>query len=352
MKLNKCFYFFIVVTCLQTIFPVGYVRAQSEQLVKHDSTYYTDYPNMVTTRLYISQKYTAFTLKAPEGVRDLSYRPNTTLNLGIGVTYHVFSLNLAYGVGFLNKDDEKGDTKYLDLQGHLYPEKWSIDWYGQFYKGYYLFPKSLLSDSVNGEFYKRPDMRIHLFGIAVYRVFNSERFSYRAAIIQNEWQKKSAGTFLFGGDINYGDVTADSALVPVNLEKNYPQAGIKYIRFFSCGPGGGYAYTLVIKRHFFMTGGLSVNLNFCFSTERTILHNNHDKAYLTPTSNFRVAAGYNSNTWNVSANWVGNRLPLGGTNASNKYFLQTGNYRIILAKKIMPGPRLRKRMAYVDKIMN
>ena len=100
-----------------------------------------------------------------------------------------------------------------------------------------------------------------------------------------------------------------------------------------------------------MTAGLSINMNFGFSTERTVLHNNHDKAYLTPTSNFRVAVGYNSNTWNVSANWVGNKLPLGGTNATNKYFLQTGNYRIILAKKIMPGPRLKKRMDHVDKVM-
>jgi hypothetical protein len=31
------------------------------------------------------------------------------------------------------------------------------------------------------------------FGISAYQVPNKERFSYRAALLQSEWQKKSAG---------------------------------------------------------------------------------------------------------------------------------------------------------------
>jgi hypothetical protein len=51
-------------------------------------------------------------------------------------------LNLAYGFGFLNRGEEqKGKTKYWENQGHMYGRKWGYDFYAQFYKGYYLYPK-------------------------------------------------------------------------------------------------------------------------------------------------------------------------------------------------------------------
>jgi Domain of unknown function (DUF4421) len=346
MQQGKYVFLFLMTTLAQTFFCRECIWAQAPKFSKHDSLYYDNYPNLVTARFYVSQKYTTFTLKGAEEKSDIRYRPNTTLNLGIGATYHILSLNLAYGFGFMNQTEEKGETKYLDLQGHLYPEKWMIDWYGQFYKGYYLYPKGMATEKP-GSYYLRPDLKVNLFGIAAYRVFNNERFSYRAAILQNEWQKKSAGSFLLGGDINYGIIKADSSFVPLNIEKGYPQAGINQVNFFSVGPGVGYAYTLVVLRHFFMMGSLNFNLDFSYSTEKGSFVNN-DKFYVTPTTVFRVAAGYNSSTWNLSANWIGNKLPVTGAPSSNKYLMQTGNYRLILAKKIMPGKRMAKRLGLID----
>ncbi len=35
-------------------------------------------------------------------------------------------------------------------------------------------------------------------------------------------------------------------------------------------------------------------------------------------------------------------LPVGGSTVANNYLLQTGNYRLIFAKKITPGPKVNK----------
>jgi len=314
----------------------------------NDTNYYKTYPGSITARFYFSQKYTAFTLQDKEA-SNLQYLPNTTLNMGVGATYHNFSLNLAYGFGFLNRDKEKGDTKYLDLQGHFYKPRWVIDFDGQLYKGYHLKQKGIAVDNPDA-FYYRNDTRVNLFGLSTYRVFNSNRFSYRAAIIQNEWQKKSAGTFLAGAEAYYGIMNADSSWVPATLANEYAKRDITTINYFSIGPGIGYAYTAVAFQHLFLTGSLTGNLNVSYTTEKSINNKKQNNFSLNPVARFRVAAGYNSNTWNVSVNWVADRLPFKGYAGGGDYLLQTGNYRFIIAKRLMPGPKLKKHLRLADKV--
>ncbi|MBS1730011.1 MAG: DUF4421 family protein [Bacteroidetes bacterium] len=112
--------------------------------------------------MFTSQKYTDFTLK-DKATRSIHYYPNTTFNLGVGVTYNNFSLNLAYGFGFLNRDPEKGKTKYLDLQSHIYWRKWITDFDGQLYKGYH-HSKGLATKA--GKYYYRDDLKVALFDIS------------------------------------------------------------------------------------------------------------------------------------------------------------------------------------------
>ncbi|MEO6837519.1 MAG: DUF4421 family protein, partial [Ginsengibacter sp.] len=193
----------------------------------NDTAYYVRFPGSVTSRIYTSQKYTDFTLK-DKTTRNIHYYPNTTFNLGVGATYNNLSLNIAYGFGFLNQDPEKGKTKYLDLQSHYYWRKWITDFEGQIYNGYHL-SKGVGTNP--GDYYYRRDMKVALVGISQYRIFNPTRFSYRAAFTQNEWQKKSAGTFLAGAGIYYGVVNADSSLIPQSIQPPYPGKNIPQINY-------------------------------------------------------------------------------------------------------------------------
>lgn len=312
-------------------------NAQAQNKIPHDSSYYETYPDKITGRIYLSQKYIHLNFPASNNnTEDLEYKANPKLNLGLGVSIHNFSINLFYGFAFLNKKDEaKGETKGLNIQLHLYPRKWAIDLYGEFPKGMHLEPKGFASSSAS-TYYYRPDVKGSLVGLSVYRVPNKAKFSYKAAIVQTEWQKRSAGSLLYGGDAFTGTVKGDSALIPAKVQNSFPQAGITKINFFSFGPGAGYAYTLVIDRHFFITGSMIGNLNLNF-TKETASGVTKNKFALAPATVFKAALGYNSDNWNVSANWTGNGIWFKGSTTTKNYFWPSGNYRFVVAKRFNRG---------------
>jgi hypothetical protein len=317
----------------------------------HDTTYYESFMGKkLTGRYYFGQKYTSLEIKRNnKSTSRLRYEPNTTLNMGIGATYGFFTLNLAYGFGFLNRGEEqKGKTKYFENQGHMYGRKWSHDIYAQFYKGYHLYPKGLGSADPN-LYYFRPDIKYNLVGLATYRILNDKKFSYRAALVQNEWQKRSAGSFLLGAEIYYGIVNADSALVPAAMAMLYEQQGIHKIQFFRIGPGAGYAYTLVLGHHFFITGSLNANLSLGWARE-TNTSRSEDLFSITPNFLYRIATGYNSRSWNINMSWVSNRMSIRGASSADGYIGRVGIVRATLARQFQLGPKGKKFLNPLDKI--
>ncbi len=306
---------------------------KAQKKAAHDSSYYVTYPQSITARIYLSRKYASLTIPATDGLNDLKYRPNAKLNLGIGATYNNLSLNVAYGFSFLNKNtSDIGSTKGINLQLHLYPNKLTVDLLGIFLKGYYLDPKGYTDKNANS-YYFRDDVKTTMAGIAAYRVPNAGKFSYRAAFVQNEWQKRSAGSVLYGGEAYYVSFAGDSALVPGKIATGYPQAGIKEIKYFTIGPGAGYAYTLVIVKHFYITASIIGNVDLNFSTEEGTTQ---DKKFgLKPAAVYKGAVGYNSDTWSISGTITGNAMMVKGASSSKDYCVPTGNYRFTLAKKIM-----------------
>lgn len=341
--LSKC------LLCLVALMPlIGYVQERKwvARAEKADSNYIETFDPFLTGRYYFSQKYTSIILEGTRKIADLRYRPNTTLNMGVGATYRSLTINLAYGFPFLNRDKEKGTTKWLDLQSHVYTRNWSIDVFGQFYKGYFLFPKGLGNNDTRS-FYVRPDLGISLFGLAVYNLRNGDRFSYRAAMLQSEWQKKSAGTWLVGGEVYAGSISADSAIVPSLLDASYNQRDIRKIRFVELGPGAGYAYTLVAAKHFFLTGAATFNANIGLSREFSE-KGTSDRISISPNFIYRGVMGYNSRVWNMNISVVGNSISVRGASSRQDYQFNTGNYRLTLVKRFLPGPKLKRKIKWLD----
>lgn len=316
----------------------------------HDTTYYESFfGKKITGRIYLSQKYLAMEVKRyNETTPRLRYTPNTNLNLGIGATYRAITLNLAYGFGFLNRGEEqKGETKYWENQGHVYARNWGYDLYANFYKGYYLYPKGIGSNDQN-TYYIRPDIKFNLFGLAPFRLLNDKKFSYRASMVQNEWQKRSAGSFLLGAEFYYGIVKGDSAFVPATMATLYKQQGIHKIQFIEIGPGAGYTYTLVMLQHLFITASLNANLDVGWLKE-TNNTGSDDRFSFTPNLIYRAAAGYNSRSWNLSVTWVGNRMSLRGPSTADGYIGRAGNVRAIFARQFPMGPKAKKFLKPLDK---
>jgi Domain of unknown function (DUF4421) len=301
------------------------------QKLSPDTSYYISQKDKLGVSILVSQKFAPLTISSSTQNIDLNYRTNLKLNLGAGLSYKGVSLNLSYGFKFLNTDKGRGLTKGLDLQLHFFPGKYAIDLIGIFPKGYYLDPNKKNGLNLTS-YYQRPDLQRNVVGLAVFRVPNANKFSYKAALTQNDWQIRSAGSLLYGGNAYFGKVFSDSALVPLNISNMFQQHGINEIKFFSIGPGIGYAYTLVIDRHLFITASFIASVEINFSAEDT-QDNQNTKTSIKPGGIYKGAIGYNSSDWCISASIAGNALYTGSSVSSHSYFLPTGGMRLILTKK-------------------
>src|SRR5690606_1814307 len=332
----------IVFLILLLIFSSSKIQAQDAD---QDTSYYQTFPEHLNGRFYFSQKYTGLKLADKDADTEYLYMPNTTLNMGVGATYKNLTLNLAYGFGFLNPEKGKGETKYLDAQAHVYPRKMVIDLFSQLYKGFYLTDG--LGAAAGENYLTRPDMKIQKIGASVQYVFNHGKFSYRAAFLQNEWQKKSTGTFLLGAEMYGGLAHEESNLIPDALIDD-PSRNFKTIRFFELGPNVGYAYTLVIKKHFFVTASAAANLGVGYSTHHGEM-GRHTQWAINPNYFLRGFAGYNSTKWSLNVNYVHNgvQLPENGGFSST---MMTGNYRLNLIYRFLPGAKLKKKLGVIDRV--
>ena len=184
---------------------------------------------------------------------------------------------------------------------------------------------------------------MNLLGTSVYRLLNGDKFSYRAGFLQNEWQKKSAGSVLLGAEIYYGTAKGDSALVPARLSDYYPQQGIERVRLLELGPGAGYAYTAVWRENFFATGSLTFNADLSMVKESTDT-SSLTRTSISPNATFRAVAGYNNNEWAATISWVKNSTDAKGRSSNYEYRIKTGEFRITLARRFTPGNKLKGKL--------
>ena len=207
-------YIILLFTFLSAELSAQEVGIDEKKGLNQDTNYVISFPDYLNGRVYLSRKFTNLAISKRNNSEKLKYRPNTTINFGVGATYKGVTLNLGYGFSALNEDEGKGETEYLDLQSHIYRSDKVIDIFGQFYEGLYLRNTKDYAPEFPANFYLRPDINIKLIGLNARKVLNGERFSYSAPFVQNQMQKKSAGSFLVGFKAIALFTTADSSFLP------------------------------------------------------------------------------------------------------------------------------------------
>ncbi len=146
--------------------------------------------------------------------------------------------------------------------------RFAINVFAQIYSGYYIdqlsfpgFERDSAYATAMREDRLRPDMRQQNLGASVMYIVKNERFSYRAAFNQDAWQKRSAGSWLVGGNFVLQGMTADRSAVPSAIDTSFAQAlRFKRIGQLEVGAMGGYGHTFVVQQHFYFSFTGSVGL--------------------------------------------------------------------------------------------
>ncbi|MBL0342414.1 MAG: DUF4421 family protein [Bacteroidetes bacterium] len=163
--------------------------------------------------------------------------------------------------------------------------------------------------------------------------------------MNNEWQTKSAGSFLLGLEFFFGTIAADSTIYPTVISANEVPDATKLF-FYELGPNVGYTYSLIIAKHFFITGSLSVSIDYNVTNYKGE-NDNFTRSGLSPNSLIRVFTGYNSKKSAISFTFTNSRVSL-SSDKINSVALNTGNFRINYVRRFIPGPKTKRMIRPID----
>lgn len=259
----------------------------------HDTSYISNYGDDFILKLIAVNKFNYFKVKDKNENSSIRYRPDRRLNLGFGISYKWFAIDLAFNVG-IGEDSDFKNSKSFDFQGNIFSSKQFISATLQYYYGYQMHKLNGISAVEYPSTSIRDDIRTVSLGLQYLFAFNYDKFSLKASFIQNEIQRKSAGSFLIGAGFNLFVMDADSSIVPIEVQNSFDEKlHLTSLNSISISIDGGYMYTFVWKKHFYITASLIPGLGISMGDFRTEFREPFD-TYLFFSLRSMNSIGYNS----------------------------------------------------------
>ncbi|KPL14100.1 MAG: hypothetical protein AMS23_03990 [Bacteroides sp. SM1_62] len=183
---------------------------------KQDTNYIKSYIDKFSVKLLVLNKFNAFQLTDKNLNNSIRFRPDLGVNLGIGIAYKWLALNLSANFGLGEKQID--NTRYRDFQVKAFSSNKYLRAKYQYYSRYKIDNIHGFDLDITEENKKRKDIRTIQLGIQYLHVFNYRKFSLRAPFVQNELQRRSAGSLFAGLGFHLYNLDADSSLITKEME--------------------------------------------------------------------------------------------------------------------------------------
>lgn len=230
--------------------------------------YFVEFPNSITLRTGLSFIGNSFVFDyQDEGLR-LVFDPVLNRRLTTSVQFRTLQVSFGFSPGFINPDSDLEDSRVYSLNFQFFLNKWMPSFT-------YLDQKGFQTDIDGGNFYF-PDFATRKIGGSLSYVFN-ENFSFQAITSQNQWQKRSAGSFVPALIAYYTRFQLETT------------QGNETLHSYALGVGPGYHYNWVLGEHWLLSAGNTTGIGFDILEEQ-----GDSQTYWFWDSRFRVALGYNS----------------------------------------------------------
>ncbi len=311
-----------------------------------DSTYILLFPDQVTGRIFLGEKISVFDIEDHRHKHTLNYRPNNSLAIGLGVTIRGIGLNFSTRLPFHDaKEAQYGRTRRYDVQLHRYRGHLALDGYAQRYRGFHLNTVDDVTAITGTTSYPYfPNLTTLNIGAAAMYLFNGNRYTMRSGVNQQDWQLKSAGSFMVGAAFFARYIYNDTTLIPDNYR--YPEvleaSGVRHIGNYGLTVRAGYGYNYVWKEHYFIGAAADIGAGPGYSIVRNLSGNERTGLGLNLSANMNFAAGYNAEKWfgGVYAVLHADRydLPYDGGKVSNAQ----GIVRLVVARRFSTKKKLIK----------
>ncbi len=197
------------------------------------------------------------------GVDTIKYNPHSIGNIFASFSYGAFGLRLSTNT---TPDNESrrlyGDSKIQDWQFRFYGKYATYDFFYQDYSGYYIEKSSEIQPSLTSSDprIQRPDITNRHYGIQAIFVFQPDNYSVGSSFEHSYRQKESGGSLLGTVGLNQHQITADSALIPTEVQSRWGDfSQFQRGRFNTARLGIGYGYNFVVMQSFYLAALLALN---------------------------------------------------------------------------------------------
>lgn len=267
----------------------------------YDTNYVKRYSKTFTLGVPVVSKSLRINLQEKVSGNTLQYYPTPTYSTGLFVNTSLFGFYVMPGFMSVHQGSKRrGTSDFNDYQLNIYSKRFFCDVSLQLYKGFYLNNTYSYTPYQGQEnYYQRSDLSAISGGFNIYYVFNNKRFSYRAPFSFTQSQIKSAGSFIVGTYLSDFSFTADSSVVDDKIQylfSSFPL--LKSANSFSTGLSFGYAYTFVLKKHWYITTtavpGLGFNVNSVERENKTVVSSGNNTSVKLK---FTFGFGYTSHKW-------------------------------------------------------
>jgi hypothetical protein len=259
----------------------------------HDTSYIKSYSEKISVKLVTINKYNYFRVRDRINKTSIKYIPVRDVSLGLGVAYKWFALDMTIALGLENRSEFE-NTRSFDFQGSIFSSKQYITFTMQYYQAYKLNRIKGVDITLSEDLKRREDIRTINFGLQYMYAVNYTKFSIKAPFVQNEGQRKSAGSPIIGASFNMFVMSADSSIVPDEVSEYFePDLHLVDLNILSASVSFGYMYTFVYKKRGFLTLSLIPGLNINAGDYYTD-HRNFNSPSINLKLNSLNAIGYNS----------------------------------------------------------
>ena len=249
----------------------------SAQSRPDDNTYVIKFPDKITARIAIVNTANSFFIN--DEMSNLSYnlKPNTREYLGFSVLFRSVELDFGFLPDFLKENEDNSNSRLFNLNLRMFLGQWmqTLDVYSQ--KGFFAELENNIELAI-------PGVKTFKIGGSTSYILNPN-FSFRAIGFQNEWQRKSAGSFIPRLFYYYTTFEIKDSGTSENATS------------FDIAIAPSYHYNFVLKEHFILGLGTSIGVGY----------NSNDLGEQNISSVLfeyggRAVLGYNSETFFAGVN--------------------------------------------------
>ncbi len=259
-----------------------------------DSTYIRTFIKSNDVRVFYGGQGNRLVLGSlRDGSPDLtkSTYNNTNDFIGLGITYKWLDGDASFslpGTTYLN--EERSSLDQFKLSASYTRRRVA-------YRAYLCDSKGMVISGNHDEYQSAPSLHEFRIGLQATLIFNEQKYSYRAALYQNEKQMTTAGSFLLRVEPFFRDLGGSGQSIvpePYDDEPRFgEQVGLKYLR----APGfilmPGYGVNFVFKNSaFFISPILLAGAGVAFNNYKSD-RGNDTHVNMEYNAYFLLNAGYN-----------------------------------------------------------